>query len=702
MYSEREITALNELTQHLLQGLLPDNAQQAVDALTKVINYHDWRYYSLSDSIVADYEYDQLFKELQALEEQNPDLLTATSPTQRVARALNSDFETVAHTVPMLSLDNSYNAEDLIDFDRRMKELSGQTELQYVVEPKYDGASIALVYENDLLTRAATRGNGTLGDDITNNAKVIRAIPLRANFSKLGIQKIELRGEVIIKKTVFKELNEQRLADGLDAFQNARNTASGGLRMKDPNQVAQRGLEAFIYQIGYVQNTTGSEELKVGNSYSQFENIDVLAKLGFKVPKEEKALFSSIEGVIQFCEQWEERRDNYEYEIDGLVVKVDDYRLQERIGSTSHHPRLAMAYKFKAKQATSKLLSIEYQVGRTGAITPVGKIEPVRLAGVTISSISLHNEDMIVQKDIRIGDHVVVERAGDVIPYIVGPVKDLRTGDEQKFSFIQECPSCFSELVKPDGEAAWRCINIECPAQAEERIIHFVGKTAMDISGLGKDIVKRFIDEGLIRQFKDIYSLHEQQEAILNLEGWKQKSVANLITGIEDSKTNPLWRLLVGLGIRHVGSTMAKQLAKEVNHITDFKTWTTEQLLALNDVGPKVASSIQEFFHNEENIATLRELEQLGVNVINQSAKRQSSTKLNNQSFLFTGSLREFTRDEAKAMVEEHGGKNVSGVSKNLNYLVAGEKAGSKLTKAQQLGTVTILTESEFLEMIAE
>lgn len=702
MYSEREITALNELTQHLLQGLLPDNAQQAVDALTKVINYHDWRYYSLSDSIVADYEYDQLFKELQALEEQNPDLLTATSPTQRVARALNSDFETVAHTVPMLSLDNSYNAEDLIDFDRRMKELSGQTELQYVVEPKYDGASIALVYENDLLTRAATRGNGTLGDDITNNAKVIRAIPLRANFSKLGIQKIELRGEVIIKKTVFKELNEQRLADGLDAFQNARNTASGGLRMKDPNQVAQRGLEAFIYQIGYVQNTTGSEELKVGNSYSQFENIDVLAKLGFKVPKEEKALFSSIEGVIQFCEQWEERRDNYEYEIDGLVVKVDDYRLQERIGSTSHHPRWAMAYKFKAKQATSKLLSIEYQVGRTGAITPVGKIEPVRLAGVTISSISLHNEDMIVQKDIRIGDHVVVERAGDVIPYIVGPVKDLRTGDEQKFSFIQECPSCFSELVKPDGEAAWRCINIECPAQAEERIIHFVGKTAMDISGLGKDIVKRFIDEGLIRQFKDIYSLHEQQEAILNLEGWKQKSVANLITGIEDSKTNPLWRLLVGLGIRHVGSTMAKQLAKEVNHITDFKTWTTEQLLALNDVGPKVASSIQEFFHNEENIATLRELEQLGVNVINQSAKRQSSTKLNNQSFLFTGSLSEFTRDEAKAMVEEHGGKNVSGVSKNLNYLVAGEKAGSKLTKAQQLGTVTILTESEFLEMIAE
>ena len=600
----------------------------------------------------------------------------------------------------MLSLDNSYNAEDLRDFDRRMKELSGKNDLQYVVEPKYDGASIALVYENDQLVRAATRGNGNLGDNITNNAKVIRSIPLQAEFSAHNIQKIELRGEVIIEKTVFEQLNESRVDSGLEPFQNARNTASGGLRMKDPNQVAQRGLEAFIYQIGYVQANDGDEELKIGESYSQNENIELLGKLGFKVPKEEKELFNTIENVIEFCEAWEEKRDNYNYEIDGLVVKVDDYRLQKQIGSTSHHPRWAMAYKFKAKQATSKLIDIEYQVGRTGAITPVGKIEPVHLAGVTISSVSLHNEDIIQQKDIRIGDTVVVERAGDVIPYIVGPVKDLRTGNEEEFSFINECPSCFSELVKPEGEAAWRCINVECPAQAEERIIHFVGKTAMDISGLGKDIVKRFIQQGFIRQLIDIYYLNKKQSEILALEGWKEKSVQNLMKGIEDSKNNPLWRLIVGFGIRHVGSTMAKQLAKEVNHLSEFKNWSREELIALNDVGPKVAESIEEFFHNDQNIATIYELEELGVNVKNKTDERKSSHVLSGKTFLFTGSLTKFTRDEAKQMVEENGGKNLGSVSKNLNYLIAGERAGSKLKKAQELGTVSILNEDEFLNLI--
>ena len=700
MYSNSEMKGLNELSNNLLKGLVPDNSQQAVDALTKVINYHDWRYYSLSDPVVTDYEYDQLFKELQRIEKDHPHLLTATSPTQRVARALNSEFETVAHTVPMLSLDNSYNAEDLRDFDRRMKELSGKKDLQYVVEPKYDGASIALVYENDQLVRAATRGNGNLGDNITNNAKVIRSIPLQAEFSAHNIQKIELRGEVIIEKKVFKQLNESRINSGFEPFQNARNTASGGLRMKDPNQVAQRGLEAFIYQIGYVLAKDGDEELKIGKSYSQNENIELLGRLGFKVPKEEKELFNTIENVIEFCEAWEEKRDNYNYEIDGLVVKVDDYRLQKQIGSTSHHPRWAMAYKFKAKQATSKLIDIEYQVGRTGAITPVGKIEPVHLAGVTISSVSLHNEDIIQQKDIRIGDTVVVERAGDVIPYIVGPVKDLRTGNEEEFSFINECPSCFSELVKPEGEAAWRCINVECPAQAEERIIHFVGKTAMDISGLGKDIVKRFIQEGFIRQLIDIYYLNKKQSEILALEGWKEKSVQNLMKGIEDSKNNPLWRLIVGFGIRHVGSTMAKQLAKEVNHLSEFKNWSREELIALNDVGPKVAESIEEFFHNDQNIATIYELEELGVNVKNKTDERKSSDVLSDKTFLFTGSLTKFTRDEAKQMVEENGGKNLGSVSKNLNYLIAGERAGSKLKKAQELGTVSILNEDEFLNLI--
>lgn len=700
MYTESEIKGLNELSINLLKGLLPDLPKQAVDSLIKVINYHDWRYYSLSDPIVTDFEYDQLFKQLQKLESEHLELLSATSPTQRVARSLNEAFETVAHTVPMLSLDNSYNADDLLDFDRKMKELSGQNEIDYVVEPKYDGASIALVYEKDKLVRAATRGNGSLGDNITNNAKVIRSIPLQAEFSNWDIEKVELRGEVVIEKSVFAQMNEQRIEDGLEPFQNARNTASGGLRMKDPNLVAQRGLEAFIYQIGYVKSNTGDEILKIGDSFSHSKNIELLSKIGFKTPHKEKGRFTSIKDVIDFCVLWEEKRDAYNYEIDGLVIKVDDYRLQEKIGATSHHPRWAIAYKFKAKQATSKLQDIEYQVGRTGAITPVGKIEPVRLAGVTISSVSLHNEDIIQQKDIRIGDTVIVERAGDVIPYIVGPVKELRSGDEEEFQFISECPSCFSELVKPKGEAAWRCVNIECPAQVEERIIHFVGKTAMDISGLGKDIVKRFIDEGFIHHLIDIYYLKDKQQHILQLEGWKEKSVNNLLSGIEESKHNPLWRLIVGLGIRHVGNTMAKSLAKQVNHLTEFKNWNLEQFTQLTDVGPKMAESMIEFFQNEQNISTILELENLGVNVENKSDDSKQSNKLNNKSFLFTGSLTKFTRDEAKALVEEHGGKNLSSVSKNLQYLVAGENAGSKLKKAQNLGTVTILTEDEFLELI--
>ncbi|MBX2845109.1 MAG: NAD-dependent DNA ligase LigA [Saprospiraceae bacterium] len=699
MYIQEEIQALNALSRSLIQGLTPDDPKQAVDALRKVINYHDWRYYVLSEPIVSDYEYDVLFKELRAIEDAHPALLTADSPTQRVARALNEDFENVEHTIPMLSLDNSYNADDLMDFDRRVKELSGEAQVAYTVEPKFDGASIALIYENDILTRAATRGNGRFGDNITNNAKVIKSIPLKANFSQYGIRKIELRGEVIIEKNTFEAMNASRIENGQDPFQNARNTASGGLRMKDPNQVAQRGLEAFIYQIGYVQDDAG-EELKIGQSYSQHANTDMLYQLGFKVPTEERGLFKSMDEVIAFTSFWEDKRDDYNYEIDGLVVKVDDYRLQTKIGATSHHPRWAMAYKFKAKQATTKLLDIDYQVGRTGAITPVAKVEPVFLAGVTISSISLHNEDQIKEKDIRIGDTVLIERAGDVIPYVVGPVKDARTGSEKPFQFIQTCPSCASDLVKPGSEAAWRCVNIECPAQAEERMIHFVSKGAMDIDGLGKDIVKRFMQEGLITSIPDLYQL--DYEKILQLEGWKEKSVENLKKGLEASKGNPSWRLMVGLGVRHVGSTMAKALAQQVNHLLDFQDWTTEQLVDLEDVGPKVAESLQEFFTNPQNVDTIKALEGLGVNVHRGEAAGAASQQLAGKTFLFTGSLTQFTRDEAKAMVEDHGGKVLSGVSTKLNYLVAGEKAGSKLKKAEALGTIEVIDEVTFLSMLKD
>ena len=667
-----------------------------IPGLRAALKYHDWKYYVQAEPSISDIEYDKLFKALKDLEAKHPELVTPDSPTQRVAQVLTSDFQTVEHTVPMLSLSNSYNADDLFAFDESVKKLSNRSDIQYAVEPKYDGASIALIYENDMLTRAATRGNGTEGEEITGNAKRIKNIPLQADFSKYGISKIELRGEVVIELGVFDRMNEAREKEGLKVFQNSRNTASGSLRMKDPEEVSKRNLEAFIYQIGYAADAHGNELLG-DKLLSHFENIDMLHALGFQTPQEEKTLVSSIEEVSEFVKEWEEKRDGYNYEIDGMVVKVNDLRLQNSLGFTAHHPRWAIAFKFKARQATTQLLNIEYQVGRTGAVTPVAKLDPVRLAGVTVSSVSLHNADFIHEKDIHLGDYVKVERAGDVIPYIASV--DLTRRDKvEAVVFPTECPSCTAQLVRPEGEAVWRCENAECPAQAEERMIHFVSKGAMDIEGLGKDIVKRFMTEGIVSKIEDIYRL--DYEAILSLEGWKDKSVENLRSGVEKSKSQPLWRLLVALGIRHVGSATAKMLEKQIQRIDDLVSWNADSLAELEDVGPKVAESILSFFHNEENQALIKSLEELGVKVEKtEEDSALKSNKLEGLTFLFTGSLSRFSRDKAKELVEENGGKNISGVSAKLNYLVAGEKAGSKLTKAEKLG-IPVISEDEFLGMI--
>lgn len=671
-------------------------AKVDVPGLRAVLKYHDWKYYVQAEPSISDIEYDKLFKALKDLEAKYPELVTSDSPTQRVAQVLTSDFQTVEHTVPMLSLSNSYNADDLFAFDESVKKLSNRSDIKYAVEPKYDGASIALIYENDMLTRAATRGNGTEGEEITGNAKRIKNIPLQADFSKYGISKIELRGEVVIELGVFDRMNEARETEGLKVFQNSRNTASGSLRMKDPEEVSKRNLEAFIYQVGYAADVHGNELL--GHKLlSHFENIDILHALGFQTPQEEKTLVSSIEEVSEFVKEWEEKRDGYNYEIDGMVVKVNDLRLQNSLGFTAHHPRWAIAFKFKARQATTQLLNIEYQVGRTGAVTPVAKLDPVRLAGVTVSSVSLHNADFIHEKDIHLGDYVKVERAGDVIPYIASV--DLTRRDKvEAVVFPTECPSCAAQLVRLEGEAVWRCENAECPAQAEERMIHFVSKGAMDIEGLGKDIVKRFLTEGIVSKIEDIYRL--DYEAILSLEGWKDKSVENLRSGVEKSKSQPLWRLLVALGIRHVGSATAKMLEKQIQRIDDLVSWNADSLAELEDVGPKVAESILSFFHNEENQALIKSLEELGVKVEKtEEDSALKSNKLEGLTFLFTGSLSRFSRDKAKELVEENGGKNISGVSAKLNYLVAGEKAGSKLTKAEKLG-IPVISEDEFLGMI--
>lgn len=702
MYADKEQTELMQLTKDWIKTAEEnsksnsDIEESEVEELRKLIRYHDWRYYVLSDPKISDYEYDLLFKKLEQVEEDNPNLVTNDSPTQRVAEGLTDKFESVEHAAPMLSLANSYNEEDLKEFDRRVRELSGKENIEYVAEPKFDGSSIALLYEDDKLIRAATRGNGTVGDDITNNARVMHTIPLNAAFSEHGVHKIELRGEVVIAHDVFLKINEKREDEGLSVFQNSRNTAAGGLRMKDPSEVAKRGMEAFVYQIGYAVDKDGNNLL--GKKLRKHdENIQLLSKLGFKTPGIEKTL-GDIDNTIQFCKEWEEKRDEYEYEIDGMVAKVNDVQIQDEVGATSHHPRWAMAYKFKAKQAKSKLKNVEFQVGRTGAITPVAKIEPVRLAGVTISSISLHNEDFIEEKDIRENDVLIVERAGDVIPYVVGVDKDKREAEEDLISFPEKCPSCDSELIRLEGEAAWRCINAECPAQTEEKLIHFVSKGAMDIDGLGKDIVKRFIREELISAIHDIYNL--DYDKILGLEGWKEKSVKNLKEGIEASKENPLWRLVVALGIRHVGSATAKMLASKVKDIYELTEWTQEELVELEDVGPIVAESIYDFFQNEANIKLIKELEEAGVNIENEGSTEPQSDVLDGKSFLFTGSLSNFTRDEAKEMVEQNGGKTISSVSKKLNYLVVGENAGSKLEKARKLGSIEIISEEDFLEMI--
>jgi DNA ligase (NAD+) len=711
MYSKEEQKSLYELSKlYLDEGskLHQQSADVQLADLRRIIIYHEWRYYILNDPVVSDYEYDLLYKQLEALEEAHPELMTEDSPTQRVSTDLTSDFNSVEHLNPMLSLANSYNAEDLKDWDEQLKRLwnmDAGEDIVYTVEPKYDGGSIALVYEKDRLVRAATRGNGVKGEEITNNARVIKSIPLTAKFSKFQMSTVELRGEVLIRKDNFKKMNAARAEEGLSLFANARNTASGGLRMKDPREVAQRGLEAFVYTLGYAANGDGNNVLDQFDTH--FESLELLDSLGFKVPREEKKRCKNIEEVIDFCKSWEDRREDYAYEIDGMVVKVNSRTLQERAGSTAHHPRWAMAYKFKAKQATTKLLNVEYQVGKIGSITPVAKLEPVQLAGVTVSSVSLHNEDFISTKDLRIGDTVLVERAGDVIPYIVKAMDELRTGEEVPIEFPQYCPINDTEekveLIREEGEAAWRCLDCVCGAQDLQKMIFHVSKNAMDIDGLGKSIIERFYDLGWVRNIADIYQLDYDQ--IAQLEGFGKKSAENLEKSIEQAKQNPIKRLLHSLSIHHLGKKASKLIAAEIKHVLDLKDWTEEDFLHIKDVGPVVAENVARFFSNPRNIRMLEEMERLGVNLTQTEEDLPKAVSedapLIGKTILFTGTLQTMSRKEAQQKAEAAGAKNISAVSANLNILVVGEKAGSKLKKAQALGTVEIMTEEAFLELLS-
>lgn len=697
MYSKEETLQLQKQAVAFIKQI--DNSSfknNEIEALRNVLRFHEYRYYVLNDPLISDFEYDRLFKTLQKLEEEHPDLITSDSPTQRVAKGLTKDFPTVQHLVPMLSLDNSYNAEDLIDFDRKARELTGLDEIEYCVEPKFDGGSISIIYEDDMLVRGATRGDGVEGDNITTNIKQIRSIPLSAKFSTYGIQQIEIRGEVLINKNNFAKYNEQVVEQGLPPLANPRNAASGTLRIKDPKEVGKRNLEAFVYNIS---DLTLLDKKKYPEKLRTHAGaLEMLWELGFRSPQKEKKVLKGIDAVVKYCADFEITRDDLPYEIDGMVIKVNELALQDKMGMTTHHPRWAIAYKFKARQATSTLLNIEFQVGRTGSITPVGKIKPVPIAGVTVSSLSLFNEDVIKEKDLMIGDSVLVERAGDVIPYIVKSLAELRTGKEKKVEFPKNCPVCHSKLFKEEGEAVWRCINIECPAQVVERIIHFVSKDAMDIRGFGDANVRKFYELGLVKDIPGIYEL--DFEKIGTLEGFGKKSIENLQQAINNSRSQPLHRLIFGLGIRFVGETTAKTLAQSVNHLLDLKNFSEEDLLNLEDIGPKVAGSILHFFSNDDNIEMLMKLESLGLKLNNPKKELASGGDLEGLSFLFTGTLPTLKRSDAEEMVERNGGKIVGSVSSKLNYLVVGEDAGSKLEKAKKINTVKIISEAEFLKMI--
>ncbi len=741
MYSKEAQRVLYDLSKKLLYtpqaDLSIESATERIEDLRSVIRYHEWRYYVQNDPVISDFEYDQLYKQLESIERSHPELIAPDSPTQRVSADLTADFDQVAHLTPMLSLDNSYDAADLNDFDTAVKKLCGlpkDADVEYAAEPKFDGGTIALVYENDQLLRAATRGNGEVGDEITANMRTLRSIPLQAGFSKYGIAKAELRGEAIIRKDIFEKINANRLEAGEPLFANPRNAATGGLRMKDPKEAARRGLEAFIYQLGYAADATGNDVLDKFPTHN--DSILLLSELGFKTPSlnpnpfpegegrrdtvapstsplsfgkgggvslPERRICSNIAEVIAFCEAWQNQREAYPYEIDGMVIKVNSLELQARCGYTAHHPRWAIAFKFKARQATTRLRDVEFQVGKTGAVTPVAKLEPVQLAGVTVQNVSLHNEEFIRGKDIRIGDMVLVERAGDVIPYIVKALDELRNGNEKPVVYPKKCPVCHSELVKPEDEAIWRCENAECEAQVTQRMIFHTSKHAMDIEGMGESTILRFYKLGWLHSIADIYRLDYDQ--IAQLEGFGDKSARNLRLAVEKAKQNPIHRLLHSLSIHHLGQKASKLLAAEAEHVLDLANWELERYEEIKDVGPVLARNVYHFFHNEHNIALLQTMESLGVNLHqkeeDKKPKSAAEGPLAGKTILFTGTLNTMTREEAEARAAAAGAGIAGGVSKNLSILVVGEKAGSKLKKAQALGTVEIWSEEEFLKNIS-
>ena len=697
MYTAEQAKILQHETLNWLQESGSNFITTAnLEAFRNLLRFHEYRYYVLNDPLIADEEYDRLYTLLVNFEKTHPEWISKDSPTQRVGAGMIKDFPKVQHLVPMLSLENSYNADDLYDWDRKVRERSGKELPEYTVEPKFDGASISLRYENDLLQLGLTRGDGETGDDITPNIKQIRSVPLSAPFSDYGIQQIEIRGEVLMNKNNFRLYNESLMEEGLPPLANPRNASAGSLRIKDTAVVARRNLEAFLYHVSYIQTANQqSNQLPIPQTHSDI--LQLLWNMGFRTPVQEMKVVKGIDAVQEVIEDYEKKRDQLPYEIDGMVIKVNELPLQDQLGMTAHHPRWAIAFKFKARQASSRLLDVQFQVGRTGAITPVAKIQPVQVGGVTVSSISIHNEAYIGEKNLMIGDQILIERSGDVIPQILKSMTEVRTGDEKAIQFPTHCPACGDILYKPENESVWRCININCPAQVLERIIHFVSKDAMDIRSFGEANVRKFHEMKLITDIPSIYQFEVNQ--LLGREGFGAKSVENLKQAIENSKDQPLHRLIYALGIRYVGVTTAKTLAQQVDDIFAFQHLSEEELQQMEDVGDKVSKSIYAFFHNPDNITMLEQLAGAGLQT-KKPLMLPVEGNLAGQTFLFTGTLSKLKRTEAEERVERNGGKLLSGVSSKLNYLVAGLDAGSKLEKAKKIPGIKIIDEEEFLKIL--
>jgi len=661
--------------------------EKEIDSLRKIIRHHDRLYYVLDKPEISDREYDLLYRKLKDLESANPDLVTTDSPTQRVGAKAVKSFPTVKHIAPMQSLDNTYSADEIKQFDERVRKNLKDEKFEYVVELKFDGVSTSLLYKNGSFVLGATRGDGLEGEDVSMNLKTIRSIPLVFDEDVKSVPElIEVRGEVYMTKKALGKINAEKTKRGEELFANPRNAAAGSLKLLDSSIVADRGLDIFIWGVGHYEGIKFTKHSEV---------LEYLKTCGFRVNPHYKVC-RTIEEVIEYCDSWEPKRDKLDFDIDGMVLKVNSLAQRDKLGSTTKSPRWAIAYKFPAEQAVTEVTDIIVGVGRTGAITPVAVLKPVHLSGTTVSRASLHNFDEIERLGLLIGDKVRVEKSGEIIPKVLGVVKEKRTGEEKAFHLPSKCPACGSKLVREAGEVALRCANVACPAQIKEAVLHFASRDAMDIEGLGEAVTEALVDKKLIKDYADIYYLKPAQ--IENLERMAEKSARNLMDAIEKSKSSDLNRLIYALGIRHVGEHSAWILAGRYNSIEKLSSASIEDLTGLHEIGTVMAASIYNFFKSKENVKVLEKLKDAGVKMSG-SLKKEGVGVLSGKNIVLTGGLKSFSRSEAEELVRKAGGNPSSSVSKNTDFLVAGEEAGSKLDKARTLG-VRIIDESEFKKLI--